>query len=191
MQKNRSKNKTNLRSRIGMIVLAVLLVGCVAMWLYLRGSGEPDNAAKTTDSVKVNQPPSKTMKTKPDAQIPNPAPTPNANVPGGTNNGSTELAAPSGTFVSNHAPSLGNSSRSQESSVCNTTPGATCVISFTMGSTTKTLDSKVADDNGAASWDWSPGGLGLSAGSWTIKATATRDGQSKSSQDSLPLNVSP
>jgi hypothetical protein len=190
MKKNRLAPK-NLRARIGVIVLAVLLVGTAGIWLYLRASSEPDAADGSKSSVRVLPQAKDTRTPAPDAQIPNPAPTPNSNVPGGSNNGSTDLAAPSGTFVSNHSPSLSDSSRAQETSVCITTPGASCFIQFTLNGTTKTLDARTADENGAASWDWTPSSLGLTQGSWSIKATATRNSTTKSSQDSLTLNVSP
>jgi hypothetical protein len=189
IQKKRPAKK-NLRVRVGVIVLAVLFLGTAGVWLFLRGSSEPDNAAGARDSVRINKPATNTKTPAPDAQIPNPAPNPDPNVPGGNNNGSTTLAAPSGTFVSNHSPSLSDASRAQETSVCNTTPGASCSITFTLGNTTKTLSAKTTDDNGAASWDWTPSSLGLTEGSWKIKATATQGGQTKTSEDSLTLNVS-
>lgn len=190
IKKNRPAKK-NLRARIGVIVLAVLLLGTAGTWLYLRASSEPDTADTSKSSVRVLPQAKDTRTPAPDAQIPNPTPTPNSNVPGGSNTGSSDLAAPSGTFVSNHSPSLSDTSRSQETSVCITTPGASCSIQFTYNGTTKTLDAKTADTNGAASWDWTPGSLGLTQGSWTIKATATQGTTTKSSQDSLTLNVSP
>jgi hypothetical protein len=100
------------------------------------------------------------------------------------------LAAPFGTFVSNHKPSLsGSESPSQEESVCNTTPGATCTITFTNGNIKKSLAPRTADSRGAAYWTWDVNEAGFSVGSWEIIATATLKGDSKSSTDNLHLEV--
>lgn len=104
----------------------------------------------------------------------------------------TTLKAPSGQFVSNHRPSLsGKSAPSKEQSVCNTTPGATCTIQFTKDGFTKSLEAKTADSNGVAIWDWDVNEAGFTTGSWQIKATATLNSQTLSSQDSLALEVQP
>jgi hypothetical protein len=57
---------------------------------------------------------------------------------------------------------------------------------------TKSLGSKTTDGDGAAYWtSWKLQDVGLSEGSWSITATATLNGQSKSTTDSLSLQVSP
>lgn len=105
---------------------------------------------------------------------------------------SAVLITPSGSFVSNHHPNLGGSpAPNLESSVCTTTPGASCTISFTMGGTTKSLEARTADSNGAAFWDWKLQDIGLTAGTWKIQAIASLNGQTKTASDALDLTVSP
>lgn len=101
------------------------------------------------------------------------------------------LYSPYGNFVSNHHPNLnGSPAPSQETSVCNTTPGAKCYVKFTMGSTHTSLPVKTADSKGSVFWSWDVRKAGLTVGDWTITAVATLNGQSKSVQDPLPLSVS-
>jgi len=107
-----------------------------------------------------------------------------------TNVGVTaDLILPSGNFVSNHHPSL--SSQPLESSVCTTTPGASCQIIFTQDNITKELPARTTDSNGSAFWDWKLQDYGLSTGSWKVEATATLNGQNKSATDSISLEVNP
>ncbi len=102
------------------------------------------------------------------------------------------LYAPYGDFVSNHHPNLGGSpAPSQETSVCNTTPGAKCTIRFTKGSVTTSLPSQITDSKGTTYWNWDVKTAGLTAGNWTITAAATLNGQTKTTQDPLPLSVAP
>lgn len=109
---------------------------------------------------------------------------------GGGNN--EPLVEPYGTFVSNHRPSLsGSGSPSKVQSVCNTTPGASCYISFSSGSITKKLEAKIADSRGAVYWDWDVNDAGFTAGSWNVTAIASLNGQNKSTADTLSLEVKP
>lgn len=109
-----------------------------------------------------------------------------------TNNNSSQtqvtLLAPSGNFVSNHSPGQ-NGSPSQETSVCNTSPGASCYISFTQGNIVKQLAPKTADANGSVYWDWDINSAGLSSGSWRVQAKASLNGQTKTTSDSMPLVI--
>jgi hypothetical protein len=100
----------------------------------------------------------------------------------------TSLVVPSGDFVSAHHVSLSTTI----ASVCNTTPAASCSITFTNGSLTKSLPATTVDSNGAAYWDnWTPEGIGLTAGTWQIQAVATLGDQSKNASDASSLVVSP
>lgn len=101
-------------------------------------------------------------------------------------NSSASPAKPSGSFVSAHKVK----STDALESVCSTTPGATCNISFTSGSTTKSLGAKVASSKGDMIWSWRPVDLGLSDGIWQISATATLNGKTETVQDPLNLQVS-
>jgi hypothetical protein len=98
---------------------------------------------------------------------------------------STPPRAPSGNFVSNHKAGP----LAQELSLCTTTPGATCSITFTNGSTTKTLEKKQTDNSGGAFWNWTPQSLGLAAGSWQVTAAATLNNQSVTTPDPKPLEI--
>lgn len=101
------------------------------------------------------------------------------------------LLAPSGDFVSNHSPNLsGSPAPNTETSVCNTTPGASCKITFTKSGVTKSLPAQTADPNGFVSWNsWKLQDIGLSAGSWKIQAIASLNGQTKTASDALDLVV--
>ncbi len=102
------------------------------------------------------------------------------------------LLAPFGTFVSDHHPNLsGSPAPSAEQSVCNTTPSATCYISFTNNGVTKSLATQTADNNGSTYWSWDVNKNGLSAGDWTVTAYATLNGVTSSTKDPQTLDVSP
>jgi flagellar hook assembly protein FlgD len=101
------------------------------------------------------------------------------------------LIAPSGNFVSNHKPGQ-NGSPTSEQSVCDTTPGATCFIQFTRDSTVKILAPQVAGSDGTAFWEWDAkdaSSIGLTPGSWNVSAVASLNGQTKTSNDALPLEI--
>jgi hypothetical protein len=109
-----------------------------------------------------------------------------------TSPGSTILLAPTGNFVSNHHPNLsGSPAPNTISSVCYTTPGATCVIRFSNDNTTKTLSSQTTDQNGYTYWNWKLQDQGLSAGTWSVEAIATLNGQEKTAKDPLNMSVAP
>lgn len=105
-------------------------------------------------------------------------------------NTSATLLAPTGSFVSNHRPSLSsNGSPSSEQSVCNTTPGATCEIQFTKGIETKKLSAQTADSNGSTYWNWDVNSAGITEGKWQITAYATLNGKTLSTVDAMALEV--
>ena len=110
-----------------------------------------------------------------------------------TNQSSSTLQAPFGSFVSNHSPNLsGSPAPSEEQSICNTTPGASCTMTFTNSDgVVKTLPAQTADSNGSAIWAWDVKTAGFTVGDWKIIATASLNGQSKSASDQLPLKVQP
>jgi hypothetical protein len=99
------------------------------------------------------------------------------------------LLSPTGTFVSNHHLSLSNSSSSQIASNCTTTPGASCEIVFTNGSTVKSLPSQTTDVGGSTFWTWKLQDIGITAGSWSIQAKATLGSQAQTAADALNLEV--
>ena len=107
------------------------------------------------------------------------------------NGGSSTLTLldPTGNFVSNHHPGE-NGSPTTETSVCTTTPGASCKVSFTKDDVTKSLDAQTTDRGGSAYWsNWKPADLGLTSGSWQVQAIATLNGQTKTADDATALVV--
>jgi hypothetical protein len=115
--------------------------------------------------------------------------TKNPDVPASSNNTETILMAPSGTF-SNVYQNVGLDDLM--SSTCNTSPGATCQIFFTNGSTTRSLPKKLADQSGAVYWSWKPSdsNVNLYNGSWHINATVILGVQSQSRDNgSLELDI--
>jgi hypothetical protein len=109
-----------------------------------------------------------------------------------TVNTSSTLLIPTGDFVSNHNPNLsGSPSPNTMTSVCDTTPGATCSISFYENAVVKSLPSHIVDSSGSTYWiNWKLQDIGLTAGSWKIQAIATMNGQSKTADDATRLTVS-
>ncbi|MDB5164317.1 MAG: hypothetical protein JWS12_935 [Candidatus Saccharibacteria bacterium] len=108
-----------------------------------------------------------------------------------TGGSSTTLVTPTGNFVSNHHPNLsGSPAPNSITSVCNTSPGASCKIWFTNGNVTKSLSAQVTDAGGATYWNWKLQDIGLAAGSWKISATSTMGSASQTSTDPLQLVVS-
>jgi hypothetical protein len=102
------------------------------------------------------------------------------------------LVAPTGQFVSNHHPNLsGSPAPNTEQSACNTSPGANCDISFTKGSVTKSLGTKIADSQGLVIWNWKLQDVELSEGNWKIAATASGGGQTKTATDVQDLSIGP
>jgi hypothetical protein len=100
------------------------------------------------------------------------------------------LLTPSGDFVSNHHPNLsGSPAPNTMTSVCNTTPGASCKIIFTKGGATKSLPDQTADPNGFTNWDWKLQDIGLTEGTWKVQAIASLNGQTKSAADAMDLVV--
>lgn len=102
----------------------------------------------------------------------------------------SSLISPYGTFVSNHYPSLsGKSAPSQEESVCTSNPGVSCYIEFTKDGITKKLPAQTTNSSGTTSWIWDIKKNGFTVGNWTITAVVVSGSNTKSRQDSLPLNV--
>jgi len=102
------------------------------------------------------------------------------------------LVAPYGNFVSNHSPGK-NNSPTTETSVCVTTPGARCSITFTSAADStvvKTLAAGTADGEGAVYWNnWDVKAAGFTSGTWYIQAVATLGSQTKTTTDRIPLEI--
>lgn len=170
--------------------VALLILGGGAYTLLTSSSATKTQTIPAKPSpaptAQVSQP---TPSSKSSSNTPQPQPSSQKE---SQSSGATALITPNGQFVSNHNPSLsGSKEMYSESSVCNTTPGATCFITFTMGSTVKKLEAREANTNGAVFWEWDIKSAGLSEGTWTVTATATLNGSTKSTQDSQNLQVQP
>ncbi len=193
----RSSKKSRLsfvHRRRSVAVLAILLIGLL---LVLEISNTTHLFHKTPTKTAV-------IPTTPKATPNNPGNSQNQGTPANPSSGSNKdlskdssvgtpdtsrtLIAPWGTFVSNHKPGK-NGAPTQETSVCKTTPGATCYIKFTNGDLTRTLPTKVADNDGVVYWNWDIKDAGFSQGSWQITAIAYLNGQTATATDSLALEV--
>lgn len=173
----REKRKFTSRKYLVIVSLAVvaIIVGCV---LVIRhGSKQGATTIPSTSSTSQASSGSDNSLVQPDKNASNLT----TSGPGPTK--------PFGNFVSNHGP--GNGLPTQEKSTCNTTPGATCYIQFTMGSLTKKLDAQTTDSSGAVYWTWDVKNAGFSEGSWQITAIATLNGQTSATQDQIPMKVQP
>jgi len=175
------------------IILVIIAVGATA---YVRHHDK----SKSVSTTKI--------------QTNNGVATPTTNVPGGSpsstasgigqskgpSSGSSSSissgvtpGAPIGNFVSNHRPNLsGSPSPNAETSNCTTTPGATCQIEFTMGSTTRSLAAQTTDASGNTAWyNWTLQSIGLTGGTWHVTAVAANGDKTVTAKDVNALVVSP
>lgn len=184
--------KRILSSRKLLITAAVVLALAVSAAALYRHHQTTDAAAKADVAKKVTPRPITAKTSTPSST------TSKNSQPGNSTNdtaaapaSNVQLIKPFGTLVSNHKPGQ-NGSPLEEGSVCNTTPGASCSITFTKDGVTKSLPAKTADGAGAAYWSsWTPQSVGLTSGSWMVSAVATLGQQSASTQDTLALEISP
>lgn len=103
----------------------------------------------------------------------------------------TNLSDPTGNFVSNHRPNLsGSPAPNTVTSVCTTTPGATCTIQFVQSDKTLKLEQRTTDKGGSAYWDWKIQDIGLTSGVWKVTAVATLGAQTKTTTDAVDMVVS-
>lgn len=191
------KIRSRFHSKKVLALVVILLIATVLAVLELTNTTHLFHDAPKAESGKIpvkevsKTASSKSSKTKA-ASTPSSA-TPDSTVKNNSGGGGASgaaLQAPFGSFVSSHSPSLG--SASGEESVCITTPGATCTITFTNSDgVVKTLPAQTTNSNGNATWDWDVKTAGFTEGSWTIKVTATLNGQTQSVTDKLPLKVQP
>lgn len=174
--------------------IIVILVAVVAIGTAVAGLWIHNRHVNNTKAHSVN-----TTQSTPNAPIKGPtssgtAPTTGTSTPNSTSDnqqGDGPIAPAGSTFVSDHNRQLSNSKLSSEQSVCNTSPGASCVIEFSQNGVTKSLPAKTTDSYGTAYWSWTLQEIGLTPGSWQITAKATLNGQTKTAQDATNLNVQP
>lgn len=182
--------KTSLSKRLVMGVVLLLLVCLVAIL-------ELTNVTHIFHKKTVVVVSGSSFNTKGEPKSTKPV-TQNGSASGVSNNtgskstgSSLALVAPSGDFISNHHPNLsGSPAPNTMSSVCNSSPGASCQIIFTQDGVVKSLPVKTTDSNGTAYWNWQLQDIGLTSGSWSIQASASLSGQTKTASDVMDLVVS-
>lgn len=169
-----------------LVIVGLLLVGggvCYAITHYHHGQLTKSGVIKTTDTESSNSTASGTGSA-------NQTSTTGIKATGGKDVDSppagSELLVPSGNFVSSHSISL---ETANEESVCLTSPGASCSITFTKNGITKTLPAQTTDNTGATVWHWNAKDSGLTEGNWHIAATATLGDQKKTVNDLQDLTV--
>lgn len=191
--KNLPTKKSYTRIALILIAIAVVIVGL----LEVTNTTHVFHKAKLTVSTINSTHPSSTTahsSSKSPAQ-PNVSSPPsnqidkNTNLAAPTSSSGTGPVTPTGTFISNHQPSLGaQPNRAQENSVCVTTPGATCYIEFTQGSAINKLQAETTDINGAAYWTWDVSkDAGFTTGTWQVAAIATLNGKTATGTDTMEV----
>lgn len=177
---NRISNKNILFALVAVVV--VILVVVAGYSHFFMPKTKPTTASTYTKGA-TPPPGSGTNNTSPSTD------NSNTNTKGNGGTSTATLLAPSGVFVSSHHVSLGGSTA--ESSVCNTTPGATCIIRFTNTNSgaVKELRSQTTDAGGATYWNWKVSDIGLSTGTWKVEATANLGTQAKTTADALNLEI--
>lgn len=191
--KKRSKAplfKPNKKTRLAVLAALILIV----LGLELTNTTHLFHKAKPiSGTIPATNPPSAAQKSQPKNNS-------TVNDTGGSSASSSQktgavasgvsgtLLSPYGTFISNHHPGTNNSPL-DETSVCNTSPGATCYIKFVQGNVVKTLPVHTTDASGAAYWSWNVGQAGLTSGVWQITAIASLNDQTKTSADPLNLEI--
>lgn len=174
-------------------VLGVLLIIGVFAALELTdtthvfhkgGSGKPAvSASQSTKGEPSNDGGEKSSESNKD----DPTATPSDSTPEKNIGSSSSLIAPTGNFVSAHSNVPVSAALS---SVCNTTSGAECRISFESGGTTKSLPAQIVDAGGSAYWNsWTPKSIGLTPGRWKVQAIAALGSATRSSDDAMDLVV--
>jgi hypothetical protein len=189
------KIKSSKRSKLPYIIGAVIILAIAGSIYAYHVDHKKKPPIATVDQYTKGQ----ASKTSSPSSSSNQTTSPNQAVssPSNTKTGSTTvstsapLVAPTGNFVSDHHPNLsGSPAPNSMTSVCNTSPGASCQITFTSGSTTKSLPTQVTDAGGATYWYWTLQDIGLTAGSWQVSATSSMNGNSLTSTDPMALVVS-
>lgn len=106
---------------------------------------------------------------------------------------SVQPATPTGGFVSYHSPNLsGKPGPNTETSTCTTTPGVKCEITFTNGSVVQSLPAQTTSGSGTTIWtNWTLQSIGLTKGTWLIKAVAINGNKTATAQDPENLVVGP
>jgi hypothetical protein len=188
MIKNK-KSKTKKLKYALVILLALALAAGAAYWWQNYRQGDQDYNTRTIGpntkgNLGTENAENQSADSSTDAA--------NDKTPAGSADPSADLKKPVGDLVSNHQPNLdGKPAPSTLESVCITTPGASCSISFTKDGIIKELPAQTADAEGAVDGNWKLQDYDLTEGTWSITAKATLGGQTKTAEDPLKLKVMP
>jgi hypothetical protein len=185
--KNFSQSSTKKRQHLpprSVIVLLVILV--LGLAIYVIAKHHQPTALPTASQNTKGEIAPKTSASSPVPSSKNPTVTSDK-----SSTSTAELLTPTGDFVSNHHPNLsGSPAPNRLTSVCTTTPDASCMIIFTKDGVTKSLGAQVVDAGGSTYWNnWKLQDIGLTAGTWTVQAVSTLNGQTKTASDALNLVV--
>jgi len=182
-----TKKKHKNRIKIITPVLILVLLGLGLFWHWHYGTKNTvTNSVKTAATTTTSTTVKSDVSTKSPSTISYSAPSDNGQptVAEQPTTG-TPPTAPSGEFISNY--SAGSSSA--ERSVCDVQPGVSCTISFTQDGITQSLGIGVAGSDGFVLWNWEPSDLQLTTGAWRVKATATINNLSSTTNDPNLLNI--
>lgn len=191
-------SRKNSRKRVAVILcVAIIIVAAILAVLELTNTTHifhhKENVVVSGTSFNTKGEKQNSTKSS-SASGQNNAATPNSSSKSTATGGASSTATlftPTGSFISNHHPNLsGSPAPNTMSSVCTTTPGASCKITFTKDGITKELSWQTADANGSAYWNWKLQDIGLTTGSWKVQAIASLNGQTKSASDAMNLVVS-
>ncbi len=190
--KTMPKRKAIKVSRRNVLLTSIaLLIVIFAVYLFFRSPGTKSGTIPSTNPTSENSASLKNQASKAPPQSSSAPDTTQGSDKTQSNTASpainSSLISPYGNFVSNHHP--GGNNPTSEASVCNTTVGATCYIKFIKNDVVKKLTEQNTDSNGATYWYWDIETAGLSKGSWIVEAIASLNGQTKTSTDSLKLEV--
>ena len=179
------------RKKVLLISLLIVIIAISAVYLLKSHKDTVKSSASSTPKTSTikNTPTNPKTPQSSTTSTPSKSTAP-SNSQNTTSSSTATPIAPFGNFVSNYNPDLsGSPSPNLMQSTCNTTPGATCVISFSMNGVTKSLAPETANTSGSANWTWHLQDIGLTVGYWNISATATLNGKSVTTGDTLQLNV--
>lgn len=189
---NSSKNRSIAKYLLIILPVAFLIIGACVFFYNNQSEGSDTINAKSPNKSSISNP-SDTPNEVADNATSDQSSDKTVAGSGASSDTITVTSQPTGSFVSNHKPSLSGKDGvpSSMQSACNTNPGATCTIRFVKDNTVKTLPAKIADSYGVVLWDWDVNKSGFEVGSWQIIAVASGGGQEKTTTDSINLEVQP
>jgi hypothetical protein len=187
-----TKNSFSVSRAFALVILGILVLGALTIFGIRFVRHNRDTAASATNNTHI----AATAKNGKSTNSPQPPATQTNKSPTSStanNQANQPLQSPGllSTFASTHTASL--SAPTRENTTCVTTPGASCLVEFQQGSTTKSLPAQTTDSSGSAYFFWTPNqnNLKLTPGNWTILLKVTLGGSSKTAQDSTQLQVTP